>query len=1284
MKKLFLTLLVVCLGIQLFSSTITYSVSNELPEITERGSYSEIAIENTFYPAQPGKPNLPVKAVTLLLPPGEKAVSVQINTGNTELINLSSLIAPGQTPQPISKKNSRITNEPDPLVYSLTTPYPQQLLYSYQTHYFKGHSILTVSVYPVQYTPSANELIYYSDIEILVTTESDNEASESYYNLYRHDNKTIRELESFVSNPEIIDRYPYQNTRNNENLLLIITENQYLDEMENFISFKTKQGYNPIIETVENIYGSQSGTDNQDKIRNCIKLYYLIYGIEYVMLAGDTETIPHRGFRVEAGETVDNDLPSDMYYSNLDRVGNGNGPDWNTNNNNYWGETNEADYYPEIGVGRISADTSVEFTAALNKQMMYQHEPVITDLEEALMVGEQLNDSPLTYGGDYKDQIVNGGTYDGFFTAGITNNFNVSTLYERDMYWSENNLFSEMNNGLNLLNHLGHSNTYYNMKLTNETVTNNNITANGINHNFFIIYTQGCYPGAFDNRDTYGGYGQDCIAEKFTTIQNGCVAFVGNTRYGWYMPGGTNSSSQYLDRQFFHAIFGNGITNISDANNYSKIQGIPQCSDDPWFRWSFYEVTLFGDPTLDIWTGEPNEIVANYPQSIPVTATSFECQTGIAGALVGVTLDNQHMFSGITDESGNIDITFSEPFTNVGQLEIMISRHNYLIHSGIVEVTPSNTPYIIIENIDILAGDNDVIEYGETVTLSLNLKNIGFQASESGTISISMLPVQYIDILENSADFTALAPQQTITLENAFVFSVANNTPNEFDFSFNVQISCGDYTWGPSINLQAFSPVMSTGEITIDDGDNNSLDPGETCSFNLPVINNGGAPLYNAVITISEDTPYFSLSDNSQDLDIIQTGEEISLTFPITVDAEAPIGYIGLFDLTITADHEQTFTEQFYLTVGITGDDFETGNFSLFPWESSGDANWSVTNNTPYEGIYCAKSGNIGSNETSSLSLTLNIVQSGNISFFKKVSCENDPDNNYDYLSFSIDGVEMTRWDGVLPWAEVSYPVSSGLHNFTWLYSKDPAVDSGEDCAWIDNIQFPPCVNGAALPEFFCDTQSLDFGSVNVGDSGTLPLTIFNFGQVPLTGSVSVPDQFFVASSRNTGREESREKMNTARNTVSYTIPSSGSVVFNVTFEPSATGEYSENLTINSNDPFNQIVLIGITAIAASTDAPENNNNEFTNELIGNFPNPFNPTTCIRFSLKERSDVLLNIFNLKGQLIKNYELAAAPEGINEIVWNGKDTADKNVSSGVFFYQIVTKNFQSVKKMVLLK
>ncbi len=144
-----------------------------------------------------------------------------------------------------------------------------------------------------------------------------------------------------------------------------------------------------------------------------------------------------------------------------------------------------------------------------------------------------------------------------------------------------------------------------------------------------------------------------------------------------------------------------------------------------------------------------------------------------------------------------------------------------------------------------------------------------------------------------------------------------------------------------------------------------------------------------------------------------------------------------------------------YELIQTDAESFESGEFSEI-WSFSGDADWFIDNSTAYDGVYSARSGDIGSWDTSSLITEMNVTEAGNITFFIKVSCEDDPDDDWDFITFRIDSHEQARWDGEVNWTEVSFPVTAGFHEFEWRYEKDGNVSSGSDCAWIDLVDFPP------------------------------------------------------------------------------------------------------------------------------------------------------------------------------------------------------------------------------------
>jgi len=112
-----------------------------------------------------------------------------------------------------------------------------------------------------------------------------------------------------------------------------------------------------------------------------------------------------------------------------------------------------------------------------------------------------------------------------------------------------------------------------------------------------------------------------------------------------------------------------------------------------------------------------------------------------------------------------------------------------------------------------------------------------------------------------------------------------------------------------------------------------------------------------------------------------------------------------------------------------------------------------------------------------------------------------------------------------------------------------------------------------------------------------------------------------------------------------------------------------------------QIWMVTVTLLVYS----ENDLTPAVTKLISNFPNPFNPSTTIYFSLttENTESTELIIYNLKGQKIKTFPvILSGVEG--SVVWNGKDDNDQPVTSGIYFYKLQTGDFSQIKKMILLK
>ena len=88
--------------------------------------------------------------------------------------------------------------------------------------------------------------------------------------------------------------------------------------------------------------------------------------------------------------------------------------------------------------------------------------------------------------------------------------------------------------------------------------------------------------------------------------------------------------------------------------------------------------------------------------------------------------------------------------------------------------------------------------------------------------------------------------------------------------------------------------------------------------------------------------------------------------------------------------------------------------------------------------------------------------------------------------------------------------------------------------------------------------------------------------------------------------------------------------------------------------------------------------------LHDNFPNPFNPSTTIRFDLPIATKINLTIYNMLGQKVKTLKNSQLSAGYHSVNWNATNDQGFPVSAGMYFYQIRTNEFVKTKKMLLLK
>lgn len=148
-------------------------------------------------------------------------------------------------------------------------------------------------------------------------------------------------------------------------------------------------------------------------------------------------------------------------------------------------------------------------------------------------------------------------------------------------------------------------------------------------------------------------------------------------------------------------------------------------------------------------------------------------------------------------------------------------------------------------------------------------------------------------------------------------------------------------------------------------------------------------------------------------------------------------------------------------------------------------------------------------------------------------------------------------------------------------------------------------------------------------------------------------------------------------------IPSTDTVFTDITAACCFTYYYkltAVDFSGNESGPSNQ--AIASVGILTSVNDEENVVKDF--ELKQNYPNPFNPTTTIEYSIPQPSRVSITIYNTAGQEIRKLADEFKEPGTYKIEWDGKDNNGRTVSSGVYFYQMLAKDFRKGRKTIFQK
>jgi PKD repeat protein len=575
--------------------SVTYPFAE--PAVERVGEYDRVVVPGLQSHGEPGAPVLPFKTARILLPYGTVLSDIEIVADDENALEGSYTVEPGQELLPTGFASADAGTPPDPAIYESSGQFPGKLYSLLSVQRLTGYTVLLLNLHPVQYVPQTGEITYYQSLTVNVKAAYPARTAATPPSLLRavpEDEVRVRQM---VDNPQTLDTYvgaldaaskavPMASPLVDEgdpHDYIIITSDILSDTLQTLADWKAGKGLAARVFTTQEITSTYSGDDDPERIRNFIVDAYTTWAdtdhpLQYVLLGGDDEVVPIRTIRVQYGGYVAPKMPVDLYYGGLDG-------DWDADGDGDYGEPaglgaagEEVDFFAEVYVGRMTVETITETMHIVSKTLAYEQNPTADYLDRALWLGNKLKDSPLTWGGDSKDLVSN-----------LIPQYNVTPLYQRDGTYSTDGVINNMNAGVHLVNFDGHGN--YNccpLQLLQVDAL--------ANDDYFLFYNLGCTTAGFDQAKSGDA---EAVAEHYIFTEHAAFAYIGNTRFGWFLPGSTNGPGNILDRLFFDYAVN------TDNHNVGKALQLAKEDYYPGHRWSILTLHLLGDPETSVVTDLP-------------------------------------------------------------------------------------------------------------------------------------------------------------------------------------------------------------------------------------------------------------------------------------------------------------------------------------------------------------------------------------------------------------------------------------------------------------------------------------------------------------------------------------------------------------------------------------------------------------------------------------------------------------------------------------------------------
>ena len=566
---------------------------------------------------------------------------------------------------------------------------------------------------------------------------------------------------------------------------------------------------------------------------------------------------------------------------------------------------------------------------------------------------------------------------------------------------------------------------------------------------------------------------------------------------------------------------------------------------------------------------------------------------------------------------GEANLTFPE-ITEEGMMKLVVMSYNKVTEVLDIEVKTPTDAFLIFNDYNLNEADGQ-LDYGETINLDLNIKNIG--VSDASDIEVELISkTDYVTLTSNKATVASMAVNEVAEIKNVFKFAVTDNVPDQEELKFDVRCTSGEESWASAFSITANAPSFTIDTIFIK---NKMIEPGSSDVLYIAVKNAGHSEARNVVAEMTSSSSDIVFPEEAEGAETLQPGEILEIVAFFDVDENAIYGAKYEVMSTVSAG-AYAMSTNYYVKIGQSLEDFETGDFSKANWQFDGSADWYICNNA-YEGTYSARSGNVPDNlekdkKNSSLVITVDLVEDEEISFYHKESCD-----WYAKLEFYVDDEKITEWRGnnatPTEWEEFTYQLPKGTHTLKWTYNKRVADPKADDCVFLDNIVLPP-----------------------------LSIISFVSPATNLRAEVNAPEIKLTWDASENARE--------------YVVMRNDEQIAVVT-------ETAYTDTVNANGTYTYSVIakkynVMAEAVSVTVDVTGLSINEINANNINIYPNP--ASDVIYVDVDESFNAV--IYNYQGQVVKNV-----------IVDNGQVNVS-NLANGIYFLEIRMENSVSINKVLV--